>query len=122
MAKVYIKIDAESNIIEVNSEYFINELTDWILIDEGSGDKYSHAQKHYFDNPIITNEGIWRYKFNEGNVIEKTESEITMEISNLPAPRPSEIEMLNLKIKMLSEYQDFLEECIVEMAGSVYAG
>jgi hypothetical protein len=39
-----------------------------------------------------------------------------------PMPQLTETEFLALKIKTVSDYQDFLEECLVEMAGLVYAG
>lgn len=87
--QVYIKIDSNNNIISINSSIFLDDLTDWILIDEGNGDKYAHAQGNYFDKPIITDEGIYRYKYIDGQVIEKTQAEIDEEIAGLPQPEPT---------------------------------
>ena len=54
MSKVYIKTDEANNIIEINSDIFIeNPSQDWILIDEGYGDKYVHAQGNYLDKPLF---------------------------------------------------------------------
>lgn len=49
MAIVYVRVDNENRITSVNSNYFIEDLTDWIQIDEGIGDKYAHAQGNYFE-------------------------------------------------------------------------
>jgi hypothetical protein len=81
MAKVYIKVGTESNIVAVDSEYFITDFSNWILIDEGNGDKYSHAQGNYFNKPIVTDKGIYRYRLVDDVVVEKTEEEILTEQS-----------------------------------------
>ena len=40
--KVYIKINSNNRIIAVNSSAFLIDLTDWIEIDEGSGDMFAY--------------------------------------------------------------------------------
>lgn len=62
MAIVYVQIDEQNRIKAVNSNYFIEDMSDWIQIDEGRGDKYAHAQGNYFDKPLIDERGFWRYK------------------------------------------------------------
>lgn len=72
---VYAKIDSENRIISVNSSAFI--LPDWgTKIDQGYGDKYHHAQGNYFPQPIYTEDGIHRYKLEDGQAVERTEEEI----------------------------------------------
>ena len=44
---VYVKRDGSGKVIDINSNLFIKDLTDWEKIDEGFGDKYAHAQNHY---------------------------------------------------------------------------
>jgi hypothetical protein len=96
--KVYIKTDNQ-NIVAVNSSAFLTDLTDWIEIDSGQGDKYHHAQGNYFPLPIITDSGIYRYKYVNGEVVEKTEAEIETEESNLPETEPSmEADILSLTL------------------------
>ena len=51
---VYVRTDSQNNIIEVNSDIFIKDLTGWIKIDEGNGDKFAHAQSQYFDKPTVS--------------------------------------------------------------------
>ena len=96
--KVYIKTDG-TDIVAVNSSAFLTDLTDWIEIDEGLGDRYHHAQGNYFDKPITTDNGIYRYKYVNGEVVEKTEAEIETEESNLPETEPSmEADILSLTL------------------------
>ena len=69
--KVYIRINTNNEIIDINSEIFIQDLTNWIEIDSGFGDKYAHAQSQYFDKPLIDDEGKWNYKYINGKIVEK---------------------------------------------------
>ena len=59
---VYVKLNDNKEVIEVNSDIFIKDLTGWIKIDEGFGDKYAHAQNHYFDKPLQNEDGSYNYK------------------------------------------------------------
>ena len=68
--KVYIKINENNEIIEVGSSIFIKDLTGWIEIDKGYGDKFSHAQSQYFDKPLINEFGKYNYKYENGIVKE----------------------------------------------------
>ena len=71
MAKVYIKTNEQHEITEVNSSIFIEDVTGWIEIDEGSGDKYAHAQNNYFDKPLKDEEGNYNYLYINGKVYER---------------------------------------------------
>jgi len=68
---VYIKINGNSEIIEINSDIFIKDLTNWIEIDEGNGDKYAHAQSQYFNKPLVNDNGNYNYILVDDKVIEK---------------------------------------------------
>ena len=62
MSKVYIKINEEKEIIEINSSIFIKDLSDgWIEIDDGTGDMYDHAQHNYLPGPLFDEEGRPQY-------------------------------------------------------------
>lgn len=69
--KVYIKINSNNEIIEVGSSVFINDLTGWVEIDGGFGDKYAHAQSQYFDKPLMNDDGSYNYSYIGGRVTEK---------------------------------------------------
>ena len=61
--KVYVKVNDKNEITEVASSIFIKDLTGWIEIDSGFGDKYAHAQSQYFDKPLINENGVYNYKY-----------------------------------------------------------
>lgn len=63
--KVYVKVNADGYITEINSEIFIKDFTGWIEIDKGYGDKFSHAQSQYFDKPLVNDDGSFNYKLNK---------------------------------------------------------
>ena len=79
-SKVYIQVDSNYNITRIEGGYTTpSDLTNWILIDEGYGDKYNLAQTHYFDKPLITQDGIYQYKLVGTTPIERSEEEIAAE-------------------------------------------
>lgn len=118
--KVYIKTDSNGNVMAVNSSIFLSDLTGWTAIDEGTGDKYVHAQGNYFKKPLINDNGIYRYKYSNGVILEKTEGEIEAEIAKLPVSPPSETELLKAQLKAVVERNEFIEDCIAEMAMQIY--
>ena len=99
---VYVRIDSQARIVNINSSAFLTDLTDWIEIDIGYGDKYHHAQNHYFGQPIYTDEGIPRYKLVDGVPVERTDDEIAADIAALPEPAPTETELLQAQIDALT--------------------
>lgn len=67
---VYIKINSNKEVIEINSDIFIQDLTDWIKVDEGYGDKFAHAQSQYLDKPLINDDGHFNYKYVDNKIVE----------------------------------------------------
>lgn len=79
-SKVYVLIDSNNYITRIEGQYSLPlDLTNWILIDEGYGDKYNLAQTHYFDKPLMTQDGIYQYKLVGTTPIERSEEEIAAE-------------------------------------------
>ena len=68
--KVYVKVNENKEIINVGSSIFIEDITGWIEIDEGFGDKYAHSQSQYFEKPLINEDGSYTYKYINGGVEE----------------------------------------------------
>lgn len=130
---VYVKTDDNGHIVAVNSSAFLSDTTGWTEIDQGSGDKYHHAQGNYFSEPILTLGGAWCYKLVDGMPTECTADEIAeQEAANQPdISSPTQDEritaletenaMLTAQIGAMSDQLDFYEDCIAEMAGVVYA-
>ena len=73
--KVYIKIDQNGIIIDINSSIFLNNIEGYIQIDEGSGDRYAHAQGNYLDKGLVDESGRYNYKFEDGKILELTDEE-----------------------------------------------
>lgn len=70
--EVYVKINSDGYITEVGSSVFIQDYTDWIMIDQNvMGDKGAHAQSQYFDKPLMNDDGTYNYSYVGGRIIEK---------------------------------------------------
>lgn len=86
--KVYVLTDENGIIIAPPaSSAFLTDAAGWTQVDEGSGYRFQHCQGNYFDKPIMTNGGIYRYRLIDGVVIEKTGQEIAAEVEALPPPQ-----------------------------------
>ena len=83
---VYVKPTDAGYITAVNSSAFLTDTTGWVELDRGAGDRYHHAQNNYFDQPIRTNSGVYRYKLVDGKPIECTAEEIAAQEAALPKP------------------------------------
>lgn len=90
--KVYIKTDTDGYITAVNSSVFLANPSDWTQIDEGTGDKYAHAQGNYFDKPLMDKNGCYNYKLTDGKPVETTAEDKQDQIDARPAPQPSDNE------------------------------
>ena len=91
---VYVKYNGSNYITAVNSSAFLADTTDWIEIDRGYGDKYHHAQGNYFEKPIYTDSGVYRYRLASGKPVECSDAEIAEQEAALePAgPAPGSLE------------------------------
>lgn len=103
--KVYIKTDQYSRVKEINSSAFISDLSNWIKIDEGYGDKYHHAQGNYFENTIVNMNGVHNYIYENGMVRETTEEEKVKEAASIPKPYQNSVETDLLEMAVDYEYR-----------------
>ena len=77
--KVYVTPDAEGRIIRIDGGYTlsnIKDFTEWVLIDEGYGDRYNLCQGNYLPMPLYDERGICRYKLVDGKPVERTKEEM----------------------------------------------
>lgn len=74
-SKVYVKINDKNIITQINSDIFINNIDDWILIDEGNGIKYMLSQGNYLDKQLMDSQGNYNYKLVDNKPVEITEEE-----------------------------------------------
>lgn len=89
-SKVYIQIDTEGRILRCEGGYKTpSDLTGWIEIDEGTGDKYNLCQSHYFEGGLYTMDGIPRYRWDGSAAVLRTDKEMEADRAAIPEPKPS---------------------------------
>ena len=132
-SKVYVLPDVSGRITRIDGGITVGNIRDftgWVLIDEGYGDRYNLCQGNYFPQPIMDDRGIYRYKLVDGAVVERTQEEMDAdymppEVKPTDAERISKLEsekkLLTAQVQALSDRNDFMEDCIAEMATIVYA-
>lgn len=106
-SRVYVLCDEAGRVLRLEGEYSLpNDLTNWIKIDEGNGDRYALAQSHYLPHPLFTPDGLHRYKLVDGAVVERSEEELKAERAELPDPEPelepTETEQLRADVDFLA--------------------
>lgn len=87
-SQVYIRTDEQGYIVRCEGGYSMANITnfeDWILIDEGTGDKYNLCQSHYFEGGLYTMDGIPLYKWDGEQVVARGEDEIEADRAAIPA-------------------------------------
>ena len=122
--KVLVQTDEAGRVTAINSDAFVSG-DGWTQIDEGEGDQYRHAQNNYLLKPLTDERGVYRYKLVDGLVAQRTQAEMDADFDARPAPEPTAEEkertLLKAQIQALSDRNDFVEDCMAEMAGIVYA-
>lgn len=83
--KVYVKTDENGVITAVNSSAFISDLTGWTEIDEGSGDRFHHAQGNYLADGLTDERGLFNYKLVDGVPVPRTDEDKQPEVDKLNA-------------------------------------
>ena len=111
--KVYVKVDKNNCIVQIESyisSQYIDFSKDWILIDEGFGDKYALAQGNYFTidgkKTLRDFSGKCNYKLVDNKPVELTEQEKEVLFPPMP-PVPTKEEQLQ---RQLLETQNMLLE------------
>lgn len=113
MSKVYIKTDTRIPPCVTACEGGCTEppdLTDWELIDQGTGDRYALCQTHYFPGGLYTLDGICRYKYVDGACVLRTDAEIEADRASIPAPPPSQLD----SVEAQSTYTAMMTETLLE--------
>lgn len=116
-SKVYALPNSEGYITRIDGGYTIGNITDpenWVLIDEGNGDRYNLCQGNYFPQPIITDGGAYRYKLVDGKPVECTAEEIEAQEEALkPVPAPS----LENRVEVLESTTDDMILLMADLIG-----
>ena len=111
-SKVYVLLNEDNRIIRCEGGYTmqnIQNIDDWVFIDEGTGDKYNHAQGNYFDKPIMTMGGAYRYKLVDGKPVECTAEEIkAQEEANRKPAEPTQLDRVEAQVTYTAIMTDTL--------------
>ena len=126
---VLVRTDEQNRITEINSNAFVADANGWTKIEEGWGDKFHHAQGNYLPKPLMDERGVYRYKLENGQAVERTQEERDGDYATRPVPATpktnAELEaenaLLKAQVQAVADRNEFVEDCIAEMAAVVYA-
>lgn len=86
-SQVYIQTDEQGRVTRCEGGYSmanIANIEDWLLIDEGAGDKYNLCQSHYFEGGLYTVDGVPLYKWDGEQVVKRTDDELAADREAIP--------------------------------------
>lgn len=90
-SKVYIQTDSKNRITRCEGGYTIGNIQnieEWVYIDEGDGDRYNLCQSHYFEGGLYTEDGIHRWAYENGKTRRRTNAEIEADRKENSQPKP----------------------------------
>lgn len=110
-SRVFILLDEKERIVRIEGEYSLpGDLTGWVQIDEGYGDRYSLAQSHYLDGGLYTMQGIPRYKYEDGACVLRSDEELAADRAALPKPQPSQLDRVEAQVTYTAMMTDTMME------------
>lgn len=117
-SRVYILTDEAGRVLRLEGEYSLPaDLTGWTLIEEGAPcDRLNLAQSHYLPKPLLTEDGLCRYKLADGEIVERSEEELEAEREELPEPETAPEENAALKAQLAS-LQDTVDTLVLDVLG-----
>ncbi len=120
--KVYVKLNADGCVTDVNSSAFLADAAGWVEIDGGYGDRYHHAQGNYLPKPIMDERGVCRYRLDGGTIAERSAEEMDADAARIEVPpTPAErITALEADARLLLETAGDQEYrlCLMELGVS----
>ena len=121
-SQVYIRTDEQGYIVRCEGGYSMANITnfeDWILIDEGTGDKYNLCQSHYFEGGLYTMDGIPLYKWDGKQVVARGEDEIEADReARKPVVTLAEVQSAKLAELSTACSQAIISGCDVELSAA----
>lgn len=110
-SRVYILTDNDNRVIRLEGEYSLPQNLDgWILIEEGTPcDRLNLAQSHYLDKPLMDERGIYRYKYVDGEVVERLQAEMDADCVE-PIAVPTQLDRVECQVLYTALMTDTLLE------------
>ena len=111
LSRVYALINENNIITCIEGEYTLPaDLTGWTFIEEGAPcDRLNLAQSHYLNKPLMTDDGIYQYKYEDGQIVERTAEEIEADREAVPVI-PTKMELLEAQVFYTAAMTDTLLE------------
>lgn len=101
--KVYVKLNENNVITQINSSIFLKDTTDYVEIDEWQEglprDKFAHAQGNYLEKGLFDEQGRYNYKWYRNKLVELSDEE-KEELFPKPTPQPIEQEIINARLML----------------------
>ncbi len=101
---VYVQVNEGACVVAVDSSVFLTQTEGWVEVDQGAGDRYHHAQGNYLPKPLYTQDGIPRYKLENGAVVERSQEELAADLAGLVEP-VTPMEQLRADVDFLAALQ-----------------
>lgn len=109
-SRVYALVDENNRVTRIEGGYTLPaDITGWIFIDEGYGDRFNLAQTHYLEKTLTTEDGIYQYKFVNNEIVERTAEEIEADREAIPYV-PDMMETLEAQVYFTAMMTDTLLE------------
>lgn len=110
-SRVYVQTDTDGRILRCEGGYTTpQDLTGWVKIDDGYGDRYNLCQSHYFDGGLYTQDGLSRYKYENNTVTLRIEAELSTDRANIPEPAPTQLDRVEAQVTYTAMVTDTLLE------------
>ena len=105
MSRVFIVVDEKNRVIQIEGEATLENIADLssaILVEQGAScPRLDYAQALYIGKPLTNEDAICLYKFDGEKIVERTADEIAADVAAMPAPEPTEVEMLRADVDFL---------------------
>ena len=113
---IFVRTDEQGRVIAVNSEGLLPDLTGWVRVGEYESET-PYAQGGHFGQPILTDDGAWRYKLVDGQVVERSPEEMASDIQpTVPTVSDTDLALIELAA-IVAEQQAALIELAAMMGG-----
>ena len=112
-SRVNALTDAQGRVTRIEGGYTmsnISDLSEWVYLDEGYGDRYNLCQSHFAEGGLYTTDGFPRYKLVSGALVLRSEDELAADRAARPEPAPSQLDRLEAQTTYTALMTDTLLE------------
>lgn len=74
--QVFVRADGQGRVVEIASSAYKPNEEGFVRIDEGTGDRFKHAQGNYLPDGLTDERGMARYALSDGKLIRRSQEEM----------------------------------------------